>query len=147
MEEKRWKHAGCFEGICSRSWNWMHFTLNGIELAILARHQTGAHGCHSYFPGTMNADVEWHRAGTVDTALEGGGEEPRHGLQQRLQYARGLHAIWTQLSSDTMGADFEATHYIYFFFSSLKIFLPLLSGLSPLKQLLRSSRFPILSTD
>lgn len=70
-EGMRGKHARCFEGICFRSWNWMHFTHNEIKLTILPRHQAGAHGCQSYFQGTMNADVEWDRAGTVDTMYEG----------------------------------------------------------------------------
>lgn len=65
------KHARFFEGICFLSWNWMHFTHNGIKLTILARHQIRVHGCHSYFQGTMNADVEWDRAGTVGTMHEG----------------------------------------------------------------------------
>lgn len=99
------KHARCFEGICFPSWNWMHFTHNGIKLTILARHQIRVHGCHSYFQGTMNADVEWDRAGTVDTMHEGMKD---WGITYYTNYNTQEDYTPSGLSWDTMGRDFKA---------------------------------------
>lgn len=99
------KHARCFEGICFPSWNWMHFTHNGIKLTILARHQIRVHGCHSYFRGTMSADVEWDRAVTVGTMHEGMKE---WGITYNTNYNTQEDYTLSGPSHHTMGADSKA---------------------------------------
>lgn len=103
--KKGWKHAGCFEGICFPFWNWMHFTHNGMKLTILDRHRIRVHGCHSYFPWTMNTDVEWDRAGTVGTMHEGLKD---WGITYTTEYNTQEDYTPSGLNPDTMHRDFKA---------------------------------------
>lgn len=120
--KKIWgKHARCFEGICFPSWNWMHFTHNGIKLTILARHQIRVHGCHSYFQGTMNVDVEWDRAGTVGTMHEGMKD---WGITYNTNYNTQEDYMPSGLSQDTMERDFKAVLHFNLTFSGVSIHTP-----------------------
>ena len=122
-EKKKWgeKHARCFEGICFPSWNWMHFTHNGIKLTILARHQIRVHGCHSYFQGTMDADVEWDRAGTVGTMHEGMKD---WGITYYTNYNTQEDYTLSGLSQDTMERDFKAVLHLSRTFSGVGVCTP-----------------------
>lgn len=121
--KKKWgeKHAGCFEGICFPSWNWMHFTHNGIKLTILARHQIRVHGCHSYFQGTMDGDVEWDGAGTVGTMLEGMKD---WGITYNTNYNTQEDYTPSGLSQDTMERDFKAVLHLSRTFSDVGVGTP-----------------------
>lgn len=112
------KHARCFEGICFPSWNWMHFTHNGIKLTILARHQIRVHGCHSYFQGTMNADVEWDRAGTVGTMHEGMKD---WGITYNTNYNIQEDYTLSGLGQGTMERDLKAILHISRTFSAVSV--------------------------
>ena len=115
------KHARCFEGICFPSWNWMHFTHNGIKLTILARHQIRVHGCHSYFQGTMDADVEWDRAGTVGTMHEGMKD---WGITYNTNYNTQEDYTPSGLGQDTMERDFKAVLHLSWTFSGVGVRTP-----------------------
>lgn len=114
MEGKKTKHAGIFDGMCFRSWNWMHFTHNGIKLTILARHQNGSTRMSQLLSRNNGCWCEMtqgqYSRHNVRGELEGWGETSNTGLR----YTKGLHAIWTQLGSDTMGRDFKAMHHFGF---------------------------------
>lgn len=115
------KHARCFEGICFPSWNWMHFTHNGIKLTIPARHQIRVHGCHSCFQGTMNADVEWDRAVTVDTMHDGMKD---WGLTYNTSYNTQEDYTLSGLSHDTMERDFKSILHLSRTFSVVSLSAP-----------------------
>lgn len=91
--------------ICFPSWNWMHFTHNGIKLTIPARHQLRVHGCHSCFRGTMNADEGWGGAVTVDTIHDGTKDR---GLTYNTNYNTQEDYTLSGLSHDTMDTDFKS---------------------------------------